>query len=152
MTKVKSREEPICVIGSNIDRRNRHWRLCQRVNLPYINILRSTHYSFISWDLWTIDVPYLGLNKESVKKLDEYIEGLFATRECRVACLHVRTVGYLKVKRNIEQAVLATIWTIVSNPNNWDIDRKGGDLFDENSEMFQVWKKWLSAYQMGSEQ
>jgi len=108
-------DQPIYVDSRSVQKRNQHWQLCRRKEIPYITISRLRGYSWILWDLFCIGAAALRLKDEAAQELERYIESLVkqgVVREYSVA-------GFLKVKREVEHDALTKIWNIVSDSRNW---------------------------------
>lgn len=107
------------VASQSIDKLNKHWNYCRKNGIPYLTVRRSRCYSDITWDLWSIDVAFLGLNKTALEELDRYVQGLMDHGDCVEATFGATECGFAKVKRELEIDVLETLWKIVSDAHNW---------------------------------
>ncbi len=121
-----SLNEPVFLVGGNVSARNKHWRLCERREIPYITVKRRQRKSFIDWDLWNINVYNLHLNKQAEEQLTKYINSLFGRRVCYKAVTGSSITGYLEVRRSLENEAIKEVWQIVANPMNWEIKKLSG--------------------------
>jgi hypothetical protein len=80
-----SLNEPVFAVVGNVKARNKHWRQCERKEIPYMVVAHHPKISLIDWDLWNINVVNLHLNKKATDEHSAYIDSLFERKICSYA-------------------------------------------------------------------